>query len=58
MVTVFYYHTGRGQEYSREFEDYVEARKFYDKMKHVGYYIVSYICNTSSEMMYMERIIK
>lgn len=58
MVEITYYHVGRGFEKTQEFDDPYEARKFYLKIKHVGYYLVSFTCNTEFELKVMEGIIK
>lgn len=58
MVEITYYHTGRHFEKTREFDDPFIAREFYLNVKHVGYYIVSYACNTEYELKVMEGIIK
>lgn len=58
MINVFYYHVDRHVEYSKQFEEPKEAYLFYQKMKHIKYYITSYIASTDYEVKVMEGIYK
>lgn len=65
MVTIFYTHVDRiSTEYSKEFEDVIEAKNYYYMMKNIKdksgrrMYIVSYICDSTYEVNVMERIYK
>ena len=42
------------KEYTREFEDVYEARKYYNKLQHIGWYIVSFDTSTDYEYNVMK----